>query len=353
MKAFIALILFTSFFPFLAQSHPDLLIEQMEENEKIAEQSKYEIDPNTGQVKYEIKPNFIKGSPVHEKMTMISISTSNIHGRNFDLTYDLPYLKGIFWNDDPEQMLCPWCDYTHIKKWGPKWAAKFLEARSEATRKNNPVIFSNGDNLLSRSHFGDLQFIHAMAYKDNIPAKETLRKILIWAEFTYRVGTGEISGSTKIKDVQIHGFPELFSNDNDIYNNDIATFFHDRRVKRVAIGSLLHLIQDSYSLSHVDRKVLDNEKGRFCRTTVIRFHTYSGQDTEKHTNEDKWPSNLEESINDMVCDPISAGAKILEYYAKNDFSGEEWIKVKNFLVEHVFKLENPEELSGPGERFRP
>ncbi len=353
MKVIIVVMALTVFFPFPVYSHPDLLIKQMEENEEIAEESKYEIDPNTGQVKYEIKPNFIKGSPVHEKMTKISITSSNIHGRSFNATYDLPYLKGIYWNDDPEQMLCPWCDYTHIKKWGPKWAVKFLEAKRKATRKNNPVMFTNSDNLLSRSHFGDMQFIHAMAYKDDIPAKETLRKILLWAEFSYRVGTGEISGRTKIKDVQIQGFPEFFSKNSIIYNSDISTFFHDRRVKRIAIGSLLHLIQDSYSLSHVDRKIIDGDKGRFCRANVVRFHSYSGQDTEKHANEDKWPENLDKSINKMVCDPISAGARILEYYAKNNFSGEKWDKVKEYLVEYVFNLENPEELSGPGKRFRP
>jgi hypothetical protein len=347
----IFLLISLTIFSYTAVSHPDNLIMQMEENEKIANESKYEIDPDTGEVKFEIKPNFIKGSPVHEKMTKASINLSNIHGRSFNEIYDLPYLKGIYWNDDPEQMLCPWCDYSHIKKWGPKWAVIFLAAKSKATQKDNPIVFTNGDRLLSRSHFGDLQFIHAMAYKDGIPAKETLKKMLIWSEFTYKVGIGDISGKTIIKDVEIQGFSELFSKNSEIYNNDIASFFHDRRVKRIAIGSLLHLIQDSYSLSHVNRKIIDSEKRRFCRTRVIRFHSYSGQDSTKHANEDKWPDNLALTTNDIVCNPITAGEKILAYYAKDNFSGEKWDEVKKFLLHHVFDLVNPVELSGPGVRF--
>lgn len=334
------------------RAHPDLMLDQVDENEKIALESKYEVDSQTGKVKFEIKPNFIKGSPVHEKMTEKAITLSNIHSRAYAYIYDLPYIKGIFWNDDPELMLCPWCDYFHIKKWGPQWALKFLTAKSQATREKNPILFVNGDSLLSRSHFGDLQFLHAMAYKNGVPTDETLKKILIWSEFTYKVGIGEISGRTKIRNVQVEGFSNFFDKDKILYDQDVASLFHDRAVKRIAIGSFLHLIQDSYSLSHVERQILDNKEERFCRTKIIRFHAYSGQNTDKHAQADKWPSNLiTTSANNKTCDPIVVGAKILSYYADNDFAGAKWEVVKIFLVRTVFPLGNPEELSNSGREF--
>lgn len=337
-----------------AFAHPGLLLDQVEQNKKIAEQSELKVNPDTGEVKFEIEPNFIKGSPVHEKMTQVSISLSRVHGRPFKYDQDLPYLKGIFWNDDPEKMLCPWCDYLSTGKWGVSWAANFLNAKEEATRLENPVFFSNGDALLGRSHFGDMQFIHAMAVRDGIPAKVTLNKILMWAEFTYKVAIAEIAGDTRISDVPVKGFPELFSKNADIYNKDIISLFHSKNVERIALGSLLHLIQDSFSLSHVDREVLDNKQIKFCRTRIKAFRSYARQDSAKHAKQDVWPANLDaSSIDEMMCDPVSIGAKILQFYAEDDYSGANWEKVREFLLNKVFSLKSQDALSGPGKEFLP
>lgn len=45
---------------------------------------------------------------------------------------------------------------------------------------------------LCTAHFGDLQFVHSMTLKDGEAAEVTQKNILMWAEFTWRVGLGGI-----------------------------------------------------------------------------------------------------------------------------------------------------------------
>jgi hypothetical protein len=70
---------------------------------------------------------------------------------------------------------------------------------------------AGGASLLHRSHFGDLQFMHAMATKDGEPAETTRRKILMWAEFSWRTAMREYGLATWLRDISIAGFSDYFA----------------------------------------------------------------------------------------------------------------------------------------------
>ena len=108
-------------------------------------------------------------------------------------------LTGVRWNDDPPFRLDPSTEIPKSCKaqetirftTQPRcWATLFQNAAKRAAAGED-LDDRNHSPLLHRSHFGDLQFIHAMASKDGEMAEETQRNILMWAEFTWRVALGE------------------------------------------------------------------------------------------------------------------------------------------------------------------
>lgn len=281
----------------------------------------------------------------------MSVTLSKIHGRPYHTRYDLPYIQGVFWNDDPERLLCPWCSYFHINKWGPIWASRFLEAKAKATKVDAQVHFTSGNSLLARSHFGDLQFLHAMTGRSGVPASVTLEKILDWAEFTYKIASGTIRPDAPIKDIKQAAILKLFVNDPAILEGTVADLFHNGAVRRVALGSLLHMMQDSYSQSHVNRFDQTSPQRRFCRGAIRGFHAYVGQDGEKHAAADLWPEGIAESASSRApfCDPVSAGARLLSF--ADPLTAASWPEVEKFLRETVFSLDDRAALSNAGRAF--
>lgn len=328
------------------KAHPELFVETIDK-------TKDKTDPNTGVPLFELKPVFLSPtSNVHETLIAASITLSNIQKRPFSDKFDVNYIKGVYWNDSPERSLCPWCSRIEAYHGALKWSLRFREAQRLVA---DGKLFTHGDPVFERSHYGDLAFIHGMATRDGVSARETRRKLLIWAEFAYKAATGKISAQTKVKDVKVQSFDEVFNHRDDVYDKTLINLFGDPDVRRSAIGSLLHLIQDSYSPAHIERENHDQAEGRFCRGTVVRFLSYPNQDVGKHSEADKWPDNLPRTLksDDRICDPISAGARILALYAANDFSGASWDEVRVFLETVVYPLKNPSAPSGPGEDFMP
>jgi len=175
-------------------------------------------------------------------------------------------------------------------------------------------------NLTGRSHFFDLQFVHGMALEEREPAYVTLSKILLWAEITYRLSVGDgLTGTERLSDVPITStvtdpagvahsaklsqffgsatrprgdatLRYLLTQDSKFVNLDLG---------RRAIGSLLHLVQDSYALGHTRRTLLNPQdrvpgtKDQFKPGTwgrygeVENFHCYRGQDHELHAKYDE------------------------------------------------------------------
>ena len=210
---------------------------------------------------------------------------------------------------------------------------------------------------MERSHFGDLQFLHGMAARDGESAVETQRKILMWAEFAYKVATGELDQRVVMRSVPLDGIRDLFGENPSIASLKVEQLFRGSRyAKRVAIGSLLHMIQDSYALGHAQREVLDTTrpdgKRSFSRGAIQEFHCYTNQDPNKQRLDDKWPDGLESRQLELNDNPISVGAKVLQFMYANDRQGAPWQEVEAYLRDVVFRIAKDASPASPGSKYR-
>ena len=344
-------------------AHPEELVESFEQQKDAPRAMPKEID-RFGAPLWEIDARVpFVGSPVHEKLTVEAVTLSQVHGRPYKLDYDDAYIRGAFWNDDPDDLLCPQCSTLNLlkfdRRWGIAFALRFDRAKQRAHGENGapPYFFSGADGLLERSHFGDLQFLHGMAARDGEPAIETQRKILMWAEFTYRVATGELDQRTLMQNVSIDGIRDLFAANSRVSALRIEQLFRgSRHAKRVAVGSLLHIIQDSYALGHAQREVLDTAmpdgSDTFSRGTVHEFHCYTNQDPDKHRMDDKWPDGFASWQLGTDDNPISIGAKVLQFIYANEGRGAPWQGVESYLRNVVFRIADNATSASPGTKYR-
>lgn len=205
--------------------------------------------------------------------------------------------RGIIWNDDPlAYAFEPGNESVFRRKrnWYAVGVIRVWDGRANDYRmnKNRPdsLGVGLGHELFQRTHWGDLAFLHAMRATSKERPEETRRKVLMWARFVLGVWSGRIPRGTRLKDVVVDGAPlaglELLSKDSEKNWNgcqnaekrdEEACDFGDWRnhpkplqdttVEELlcfpsrhcdgyqgrAMGSLLHMVQDSYSPAHTDR----------------------------------------------------------------------------------------------------
>ena len=333
--------------------------------------------------------------PVHETMTLLaydyyetpdassggaaktSADTLKKNGRLKDL------VLGSEWNDDPDSLL-----RQGVTK-AIHWYALFNDAKlqSECRKQLGPKCegkeMAQNPMMLYRSHFGDMQFIHSMASFDDETAKITKEKMMAWAKFTYgifiadenldkqdinnknissfvyiamiinkpgwTVGAlfdpvpgGEWKKSLnplKVGRYEPNGRPreqKKYEKDDD--DDEIS-------VKYIALGSLLHMVQDSYSDSHTARKGGCNPIAR-SKKEIIAFRNYAGQKGDDHGIADAHPDWIE-SGDLKKNNALWASAQLIKF-AFNKISWEEG--VEKFLDEEVFPLSDPQEKPQPGDR---
>ena len=211
-----------------------------------------------------------------------------------------------------------------------------------------------------RSHFGDMQFLHAMAAHSGEASEETLRNIMRWSEFAYRIARGEIAPDAKLSALQetkvldedtSRWLGTLFRGPTEKHWTVQDMFLARReRIRLIAFGSLMHLVEDSYSASHVRRKS-GRVQANGCLSydaadPIEQFQTYVGQDTEKHGVCDNAPDWLETP---RPGSPIEVIAEIVRAYD----AGQDWPVVRAILEEKVFPLASPVLPAQPGACFEP
>lgn len=150
--------------------------------------------------------------------------------------------------------------------------------------------------------------VHSMAKNSNEDAIITQAEITKWFEFLNSVALKKISidyeadvasTETPIKDlfegckIQFH---QLFDSNN-------AFEVHLR-----AIGMMLHIIQDSYTLSHCKR----NMNGE-----IVQFYYYCDQNSEKHGNADDVDERLKSN---MISECKKCAESIINGKKSYDFS---------------------------------
>lgn len=236
------------------------------------------------------------------------------------------FVRGTIWADDPKGYLFDDATGTEDYSSGLMWWEEFDEDEADEP-----------EELIARSHYGDLQFFHAMASSDDESREETKRKMMMWARFNVMVGTGQISPTDDLSSVDIEGFSEFFEEGQAGFT--VADLFgggegngaelDDEIVRQRATGALLHMIQDSHAHGHTQR----NDAGE-----IVEFHAYGNQDHDEHAALDAMGpgDDLREHIQNTpgAMDAVTDGAAVLRMMDQ----GADLDDIMNHLDTEVFNL---------------
>ena len=134
--------------------------------------------------------------------------------------------------------------------------------------------------LTNLSHEGELSAIHAMAASVGEQAWQTRHKIMMWAEFCYKVATGTIAVNTYLGDVatetekDFEGGPTIKELFKPWAQSPVGWLFTGSKkftawdkAKGIALGSMMHMLQDSFCQSHAQREMgkRDENKARLIK----------------------------------------------------------------------------------------
>jgi len=144
-----------------------------------------------------------------------------------------------------------------------------------------------------RSHYGDMQFLHGMGRRGDDPVK-VRDNVVEWVHFAYDVATGRIDPSAQLYTLQgNYAFAKyfegsrrrnwtvrhLFTNVSDILCTAACDSLptDDAQIRNLALGALLHTVQDSFSHAHAER----------VNTGVHAWLDYAAQDPGCHKGADE------------------------------------------------------------------
>jgi hypothetical protein len=285
------------------------------------------------------------GSDVHERITRQAYDKAEVK-----LTDDV--IAGVRWNDNPPIIrMGPLAGTCDVACWVSMLRVDSLALEILSKREQSiPTL---------RSHFGDMQFLHAMASRAGEKPADTREKAMRWLEFSYRVARGEIGPR-----VNVFSLREAGSEMDTATRDWVSSLFRapDKQLwrvqdvflpgvgdlKHVAFGTFLHLVQDSYSASHV-RRLAHRTQSNGCPSydaadPIAEFHTYVGQDTEKHALCDDAPDWLDSPRD---ASPVDVMAELVRAYA----DGRDWPAVNAIIEEKVLKLADATRSARPGTCF--
>ncbi|KAH7316744.1 hypothetical protein B0I35DRAFT_479562 [Stachybotrys elegans] len=293
--------------------------------------------------------------PVHEDMAIAAFIASKFQFpiattyKNLDRT-QWEFIRGLIWNDDPSCLLFKNstesnCEFDGL---GEKFGLAFK--------------FGSRICMTQRSHFGDLQFLHCMASCMGEDARVTRDRAIAWFEVMYKLAIGQ--GVTE-NDRLAEKFPGDFhassepNGDSSLRDLLLGTTpaYSGSDIPRRALGSCLHLIQDSYAVGHTLRRLLnpedleardDKSYARFKPGTyaklgsIITFHTYAGQ-SNRHGHYDESPDQRDpgnsNTFNQTIGarDAIEKCTKLLDLYV----SKTKWEDgVADLIVKEVLALDD-------------
>lgn len=255
-------------------------------------------------------------NPVHEAITLAALGCTSTPSNEKDcvqlnaIQTNRIVLYGVRWPDDPPFSLdrnsppnISGCNsgVTMRSTAQPKcWLGLFNDAglKSKATLKAKPgtPAFGPGHYLLYRSHYGDLQFFHSMASFDGERAGDTQARMRMWAEFLWGVAIKEVPTDQYIRDLGIERIAPYFPGDITLTNLFATGIVEVRKdLDKVALGVLLHMLQDSFSQAHADRLPETGSRcsplSRFSKPgKIAQFYSYARQASSVHDHEDTFAS---------------------------------------------------------------
>ncbi len=262
--------------------------------------------------------------PVHECLTRRALSTARYSEANPKHPGFSNFIRGAIWNDDPECLMFDRGGAPDDFSSGITFAWVFWEAR-RAARLQAP---GPHDRLTARSHFGDLQFLHAMGSRPGEGPEVTLEAVLRWMRFSFAIARGELGGMIRLCEVRLPGISELFPRQAGMTISELfAVHRATDGVSERAAGCLMHLLQDAFASAHVERE--QGANGR--RGRIKCFYTYGSQDSGLHSENDGWQcgGTEDERLARVVgaADAIEQGAELLKRLKQ----GKSWQRVEAWL----------------------
>ncbi len=304
------------------------------------------------------------GAPVHEEITNRILGCEGDGDVCGDPNYDPKnayVLAGVRWNDDPPFQYekgqgdfggCLAGATVRLVTFPRCWANVFKDGEKTAA-SGKPI--DSASPLLVRSHFGDLQFLHAMASGDNESPAIVRNRILSWAEFTWKVALGEVQTSTRVKDVQVDGFAKLFGikgwSVQDLFALGNPHIRKPENMSEVAFGSLLHVVEDSFAGGHVERASSNGrekcspDSDHASPGRIVEFHSYGKQDPAKH-GEDDTRDAFSAHWSQARPNVVDVGRILADYFTRR----AAWNEVRPY-IECVFALDSEPRLSSAGKRY--
>ena len=318
---------------------------------------------------------------VHEEITQLGMGCpvepdrllSDATCGKRDGPFASPYIiYGVRWNDLPPFQLSggegkctkfgKLCDVSETIRFSTQplcWYCLFTDA--EKTAQTRPIVGCGAKkgaargNLMTRSHFGDLQFLHAMASEEGVHPGATRTQVLDWLEFAWKVSAGEIKPDTFLREVESPTVKAHFGCTEwqvvDLYilgRQDTL----GRYLRQIAFGSVLHTVQDSFADGHVARE--QRSPGGLCENTdyqqppkVIEFHTYAAQDGKLHDSQDSRKAMVRTSAADHWPDAVEATRHLVQYYDEH----ASWAGVQPYM-QCLLELADDRRDSSPGEAYR-
>ena len=293
------------------------------------------------------------GEPVHEEITNRMLGCDGDPNVCAEADWDSGaayILAGVRWNDDPPFEFaaghgayrgCKVGNIVRLVTFTDCWVQVFNDGKLRAS-KRLPLDRRTAP-ILIRSHFGDLQFFHAMASTDGEAAAETQSKIMMWMEFTWKIAIRKIRVDEIVVDVGIAGMKDVFLGHGwsvqDVFAQGNPHIRKPKYLADVAFGSLLHVVQDSFSTAHVRRE--KPVHSRMCESPaseraapgrIVEFHSYVNQDERAHGSEDTRQAFLTH-WSDVRPSVVDIGRVLNEYYEKQ----VDWDVVRPYLT-CVFQL---------------
>lgn len=316
---------------------------------------------------------------VHEEITQLGLGcpvsnselTENMSCYGKDRPFATPFvIYGVRWNDLPPfrleesqgkgckklsgQAACMPSQTVRFSTQPECWVCLFKQANETArTKKISQCQKGAGyvtGNLMTRSHFGDLQFLHSMANHDGVAAEVTRDKIMGWLEFAWRVARKEYGPDRTLDTIDIPVIKEHLGCTGWTIERLYILGRADKlrpRLHQIAFGSLLHTVQDSFAAGHTQRELpsLTDQ----CEATglprpgrIQTFHSYASQDSAEHDHEDRRDA-MTEAAKDRWPDAVEATRQFSAFYE----SGATWEVVRPY-AECVFSLADKPTASGAG-----
>ena len=305
----------------------------------------------------------LKG-PVHESITLAALGCNVAPGREMDCVTPANILKhrvvlyGVRWPDDPPFRL----DATRaasLKKCDARvtvrstaqpdcWKMLFDDAGREAKKRpEGSPAFGPGTMLLYRSHYGDLQFMHSMGSFDGESALATQQQMRVWAKYLWGIAIDATRTDQFIREANPE-LAQLFPGDMSSMNLFATGIVEVRkRLPEVAFGTLLHMVQDSFSRAHTTRR---EATGASCQGLagvdapgrIEQFHSYAHQDSSLHDVQD-----TEDSLGLQVLQDSPSVVDVSRHFVMLWKRKASWEEVEPY-VDCVFNVVDDGSPAGPG-----